>query len=175
MPIYIEEKSLPKRMLALRKILLPLSSKISAQRENSVPNSFVLGVSGQGMQNSGAYRDWRFKTNKDKYYANYTEIWNPAQGSEWRLAIAYLTIYNGPLSTGKEILSLHCDPDEPAGSAHYKYKCGPHMHVHHTDNIIKSAHIALNLPNFNLVVNDIEQLNKAFVDAVEMITKEFLS
>ena len=174
MPIYIEEKLLPKRMTTLRKILQPLSSRISAQRENSVPNSFVLGISGQGMQNSGVYRDWRFKTNKEKYYGNYTEIWNPTTSSQWRLAIAYLTIYKGPLSTGKEVLSLHCDPDEPAGSTHYKYKCGPHMHIHHIDSIIKAAHIALNMPNLNLVTNNIEQLDKAFADAIEMITHEFL-
>lgn len=175
MPIIVEENALKGRLNEVRKLLSPMSKSVNAQRDKFNTNEFILGAVSQNMSSSGPTKDWRFKTKTDGFYANYTEKWIRLQGaSEWNLVYSYLTLYNGPLVSGKEVLALHCDPNEPKNSKFYKYKCGPHMHIHHTDDIVKSAHIALNLSNYEIVVNDILQLNKAFADAISMVASEFL-
>lgn len=86
----------------------------------------------------------------------------------------YLNIFYN----SKNVLSLHCEPDEEEpqvkNSPHFEYKIGPHLHIKDPCNLFSDAHIALNLGDLNSVISDMENLNVALIRGIKMIHDQFL-
>jgi hypothetical protein len=156
----------------IRKLLKPLTKQLinATADATAEPGSIVIGVKGPGIKSTNKAADWRFKTSNEIYSGNYTEIWVPDKGL-FGLQSAYLSIFD---ENSREIIALHCDPRESKTSGLYKYKCGPHVHVSHTIPKVKKAHIALNLSDFEKVVDDIVLLDSALGKGVQMLADEIL-
>lgn len=169
MAIFLSERNLKKRALDIKSLLEPIGgSRIAAHQIEPTPNSITFGVL-NGSKTTSASKDWIFKTRNEDLVGNYREKWNRKENN-YSLCFVYLTIHDK--ESKKEILALHCDPEEPINSKYFKYKCGPHMHVAGTR--ISDAHIALNLSNHSEVISSYDSLTKALKDAIQMISDEMI-
>ncbi|MFI5395014.1 MAG: hypothetical protein ACHQ9S_05730 [Candidatus Binatia bacterium] len=110
--------------------------------------------------------------------ANYYEVWTEASKPRtWRLEKAYLHLLYLKPETGdrKELLAVHCDPNEPPSAPHASYKRGLHIHVGAAGEPIKHAHLVLNrhrLPSNSL---QISAIGTSWQDAIQMVADEILS
>jgi len=127
-------------------ILRPLSRVTTGPAcDRKTTSTYVVWGTHDGLRTGSSYRDWRFATSVLGYAANYFEIWNQLARGNWELYRAYLTIYAQDHVRGEaEFLALHCDPNEPATSAHSIYKQGPHLHIIKAEHPFPHAHLALN-------------------------------
>jgi hypothetical protein len=146
-----------KRVLKISQLLIPLIKKAHRLNCKKVPggNQQIIGVYDGATPSDISYRDWRFKTKHDDLRGNYYEIWKPndVKQDEWYLFRAYLTIYKIERISITEIMerniiALHCDPDEGEREPHAKYKQGPHLHILAADDPLPHAHISLNNPKY---------------------------
>jgi hypothetical protein len=76
--------------------------------------------------------------------------------------------------TEKEIVALHCDPNESASSKHYRYKAGPHIHMTTAESPLHHAHIALNSNELDAVLASVGGLTTALNVAVKMLDSQVL-
>lgn len=129
---------------------------------------------------------WRFTTHVPLMHGSYQERWCPVNEKRKRyyLERAYLHLYLTTQMEGeateKEILALHCDPneaDEPpdwTGVKHSKYKRGPHLHISTAEDPIPHSHFALNACHLESVLSSVESLTKAMGYAVQMLEDQVL-
>jgi hypothetical protein len=119
-------------------------------------------------------------------HGSYQERWCPVNEKRKRyyLERAYLHLYLTTQIEGeameKELLLLHCDPnetDEPVdwpGLRHSKYKRGPHLHISTAQQPIPHSHFALNACHLDSVLSSVESLTKAMEVAVQMLEDQVL-
>lgn len=144
-------------------------------------NDFVLAVH-SGSKPDLAPREWRFTTRVPKMRASYLERWVPTNEKRKRyyLMQAYLHLYwrEGPREDDeKEILALHCDPNEPGDAGtrkHALYKRGPHIHVVDSSQPLPHAHFALNVGHLSEVLRSVESLTAAVLSGVNLVRDQVL-
>ena len=143
-------------------------------------NQYIIGTYEGSSPPSVDYRNWRFNTTKDPLRANYFEIWRPSdlEQSNWYLFRAYLTIFeiDQVSRTEKELVALHCDPDEPNDAPHAKYKQGPHLHVLCATDPLQHSHIALNSSRhlYSDVLDSFKNLSEHFDEAVQLVSEQVI-
>lgn len=132
------------------------------------------------------HEQWRFTTHVPNLQGGYYERWLPVNEKRKRFYLdrAYLHLYKaareGGLVVEKEILALHCDPNEPDEPAHWhglrhsSYKRGPHLHVTVAEQPIPHSHFALNACHLDFVLRSMETLTHALRTAVRMIEDQVL-
>ncbi len=120
---------------------------------------------------------WRFPTRVPHIRASYHERWVPTdfRQEKFFLERAYLHLFiRRDERIEDEILALHCDPNEPASSRHYRYKAGPHVHMSTAEDPLHHTHIALNAGNLDDVLKSVTELTSALTIAVAMIDDQVL-
>jgi hypothetical protein len=174
---------LAKRGRRIRELLAPLvdSPRTLFFQPKSKSGDYIIGTH-EGSQPTSFYSDWRFRTIVPGFRAMYYEWWKRSEESNeesWYLYRAYLHIYkiDPAMSQESEYLLLHCDPSEPDGSPHAKYKQGPHLHIHAvTDprDPFPRAHLALNAGHLDVVLASADSLTAAIKTTVRMLREEIL-
>jgi len=118
------------------------------------------------------YRRWCFRTHVKGLRAAYFELWKPAgAGSELRLDRAYFTLMQvvGPDKPYRELLGIHCDPDDAS-----RLKKGPHLHVAHAHDPLPHCHFPLNLGHLDSILTDIAELTYAIELALGVVAEDVL-
>ncbi|MGO8735448.1 MAG: hypothetical protein ACLQVM_21935 [Terriglobia bacterium] len=117
---------------------------------------------------------------------SYQERWCPVDEKRKRYYLEraylhlYLTTHVDGEATEKEMVLLHCDPneaDEPKGwlgLRHSRYKRGPHLHISTAQQPIPHSHFALNACDLESVLSSVESLTKAMREAVQMLEDQVL-
>jgi len=187
----VEEHLLHMRPEEVRVMLRPLvRGDTTCQRRNERGRNgqpCIVLASFSGLQPpSDLVRDWRFATPVKILWGSYSERWVPAdtKGRRYFLDRAYLHLYRRARREDvneKEILALHCDPNEPdepeehRGLKHARYKRGPHIHVSTAEQPMPHSHIALNLGELPEVVKSFEKLSGAISSAIQMLTDQVIA
>lgn len=166
----------------VQRMLRPMSQQASGP-------AYQLRLADRGVQVLSAYdgtrptsefRQWRFRTKAAGLVAMYFEIWQPrdGRGVEFSLARAYLQLYElvGP-GQEKEILALHCDPDETGDEVARigRYKQGPHLHFVVAGDPFAKAHIALADGQLAEVLRSAASLTESLEGCVRLIQAELLA
>lgn len=97
-------------------------------------------------------------------------------GSDYyQLERAYLHIFF-PMPSGdeKKVLFFHCDPQEPRGSKHYRYKAAPHVHFEIAGDPWRDAHVPLCDGWQDQVLENLEAFDVAIARAVDFIADEVI-
>jgi hypothetical protein len=91
----------------------------------------------------------------------------------YQLQKAYLHIFS-PMPSGdeKEVLFLHCDPQEAPDSEHYRYKVAPHLHFEVAGYPWKDAHVPLCDGWQEQVLKNLDVLDAAIARAVDFIADQ---
>lgn len=121
--------------------------------------------------------EWRFTTRIPKVRACYYERWLPTDYRQKSLYLerAYLHLFvRGTERTEKQILALHCDPNEAESEKHFRYKAGPHLHVSTAEAPLHRSHIALNVNNLEEILRSAATITTAFSHALQMIDEQVL-
>jgi hypothetical protein len=121
--------------------------------------------------------EWRFPTRIANIRASYHERWIPTDYRRRNLFLerAYLHLFiRGPERTEKQILALHCDPNEPESERHFRYKAGPHVHMSTAGDPLHRSHIALNVDNLEEVLRSVTTITTALSQALAMIDEQVL-
>ena len=77
----------------------------------------------------------------------------------------------------KELLALHCDPNEPDDAdvlKHALYKRGPHIHVSASEQPLPHSHFALNAAHLREVLSSAEQLVQAMSKGIVLVRDQVL-
>lgn len=168
-----------KEIPTMLNILSGTRNRLSCGRVSLGTSSIIIGAHA-GSTTQLDYRMWRFPTLVSSLKGNYFEQWlDVGNNNSWYLEKAYFHIYKyyNQTEKEKEIIALHCDPNEPIDPQYkhrHRYKCGPHIHVTVTPTPMHKTHFALNLANIKNVTSDYDELMKAFKDGLIMIKEEFL-
>ncbi len=183
--IVLSQKELRKRGSKIRKLLRTISRNTdTGPSVTDIPRKkgLFIAVFDGAKPIHLDFRDWRFKTAVRSVNGAYFEHWapvNPHKPTEWLLFKAYLNLYKmkgTSIANGfEEFVCLHCDPNEPPDSDHFKYKCTPHLHISASEHPIPKAHITHNLDFRNQTLESVDSLFKFFASALLMIKEEILS
>jgi hypothetical protein len=76
--------------------------------------------------------EWRFPTKIPQIRACYYERWLATDSRRDKLYLerAYLHLFiRQEQLLEKQVLALHCDPNEAESNKHFRYKAGPHIHM----------------------------------------------
>jgi hypothetical protein len=173
----LDVEKIPGRTQEIARILAPLappSRRIACMRR--LLNRQTALVAHLGQEPSEPDPDqWRFPTRVPLIRASYYEIWQPV-GQGFCLNRAYLHLYvRKDQREEKQILALHCDPNELPSQKHYLYKAGPHVHMSAAEDPLHRAHIALNTSNLTDVLKSVGDLTFALKTAVTMVDDQVLS
>lgn len=129
---------------------------------------------------------WRFRTHVPALRGAYHERWRPVNEKRKRYYLdrAYLHLYTRTYVQGqiteKELLLLHCDPNEPGVTtdsnelSHWKYKRGPHLHISVAEQPIPHSHFALNACHLNSILSSVASLSEALEVAIKMLEDQVL-
>ncbi len=116
-------------------------------------------------------RETRFKIEKSEFKGMYYEIWRKIDKKNFELEKMYFHLLN---SEDEEYILLHCDPND-ADPTHGNYKRSPHIHIEQTqETIIKKAHLALNITDYDSIFESIDTLTKAFSEHILMIKSQII-
>lgn len=116
-------------------------------------------------------REIRFRIPNSDFKGMYYEIWRKIDRKNFELEKMYFHLFN---SENEEYLLLHCDPND-ADLTHGNYKRSPHLHIEQTpETIIKKAHLALNVTNYDAIFENIDALTQAFAEHILMIKSQIL-
>ena len=116
-------------------------------------------------------REIRFKIPNSDFMGMYYEIWRKIDKKNFELEKMYFHLFD---SENEEYILLHCDPNDP-DLTHGNYKRSPHLHIEKTEEtIIKKAHLALNITDYEAVFENIDSLTKAFAEHILMIKSQIL-
>lgn len=121
--------------------------------------------------------EWRFPTRIPEVRACYYERWLPTDFRRIKLYLdqAYLHLFvRGDHRSEKQILALHCDPNEAESSRHFRYKAGPHVHMSTAQDPLHRAHIALNIDNLDEILRSVPKVTTAFDAALTMVNDQVL-
>lgn len=176
-------KDLASRGSRIRELLAPLvnSPRTLFFQPKSKFGDYIIGTH-EGSPSTSLYSDWRFRTIAPGFRAMYYEWWKMSEEDKeewWYLYRAYLHIYklDAAQTEESEYLLLHCDPSEPDGSRHAKYKQGPHLHIHAVSDPrdpLPRAHVALNAGHLDAVLVSADSLTAAIKMSVSMLREEVL-
>jgi hypothetical protein len=164
-------------------MLTPLTGtgprRVASEPRNISGNIFIYAYS--GLRPAVDYRDWRFKTITYGIRGSYFELWKPSDEKRHRYYLdrAYLSLYLQvkALDREKELLALHCDPNEPDDAGELKhalYKRGPHIHVSAAEDPLPHSHFALNAGNLNEVLKSAESLYQAMQSGMVLLRDQVL-
>jgi hypothetical protein len=127
------------------------------------------------------YRDWRFGTTVMGIRGSYFERWIPSDEKRTRFYLdrAYLHLYwqLRAQDDEKELLALHCDPNETDDAGplrHAHYKRGPHIHVSASEYPLPHSHFALNATQLDEILSSAERLSEAFSSGVVLVRDQVL-
>jgi hypothetical protein len=187
----VEANLLFGRAMEVRKMLRPLVRGDSSccrvnDRDKEGRQCVVLGSFSGSQPSSDFVRDWRFATPVAGLWGSYFERWIPADTKEkyYYLDRAYLHLYwlaGAQDVSEREILALHCDPNEPEepanhpGLKHSRYKRGPHIHVSTAEQPMPHSHIALNLGHLPEVLASFENLTVAIRSAIQILNEQVIA
>ena len=117
-------------------------------------------------------RETRFFTCNEQFWASYYEIWKQISGTkDYELEKIYFHLYD---SDNDEYILLHCDPND-TDETHHNYKRSPHLHIEKTsETIIKKAHLALNITDYDAIFENIDTLTAAFAKHILMLKDQII-
>lgn len=173
----IDGKTLRRRPTVVSRLLRPLTDGRAVAARLSNDSRWVdaaLVVAHHA--NFDDYNQSRFRC-RGNLVANYYEVWSTKDvGKSWRLARAYLTLFEVErlAHTEREICAVHCDPEEMGRHVSERCKRGPHMHVSFARVEIKKSHIPLNYGHLDAVLGSADSITRALCDACEIIAAEVL-
>jgi hypothetical protein len=157
--------------------LIPLKQRLTCRPKTVARNNIILGVH-LGSEPSESDPDLiRFATRVPTIRAAYYERWLPMDSDlrMYYLERAYLHLYlRQGTDNEKEIIALHCDPNEPQTTPHYRYKAGPHLHMSTAPDPLPHCHIALNNADMQTVLGSLANLTDALQLAITMINDQVL-
>jgi hypothetical protein len=187
----VEAQVLYGRVTDIREMVRPLvrgdsSCRRLNERDRDGRPCIVLASFSGPQPPSDAFRDWRFATAVTNLWGSYFERWVPVdvKGRHYFLDRAYLHLYRRTRiedANDREILGLHCDPNEPNepsnydGPKHARYKRGPHIHVSTAEQPMPHSHIALDLGQLPEVLGSFENLSSAIRSAIRMLDDQVIA
>ena len=125
--------------------------------------------------------DWRFTTIVRGVRAGYYERWiaSDEKRKKYYLDRSYLHLYRSGTDelSEREILALHCDPNEPDDTGELKhaiYKRGPHVHVTAFDQPLPHSHFAHNLGELDSILGSMLSLHRAVSTGIVMLRDQVL-
>lgn len=176
----LEIEKIAGREREIGRLLRPLAppKKSFFCRPRLLDRRLVLSASLTGTEPTDPDPDqWRFTTRIAGIRASYHEIWLPTdfRQKSFFLDRAYLHLFiRRDERIEEEILALHCDPNEPASSKHYRYKAGPHIHMTTAEDPLPHTHIALNASDFDRVLRSVADLMASLEVAISMVNDQVL-
>jgi hypothetical protein len=177
----IEASTLANRTREIQQLLSPLVARrtvLMVEIVERVPLVTLAAYSGG--RTPQHHHEWRFNTRVDGIRGGYYERWQPVDSTRRRYCFerGYLHLFRrvGPAreSTEKQVLALHCDPNEERDAPHALYKIGPHLHVSAAEPPLNAAHIALNYSHLDEVLGSFERLSVAFSNSITMVNEQVL-
>lgn len=179
--LFVSESGLDRRRKKLPKRLKPLISDVSYIQAAYQPlGSYGKAIAvRQGQKGPLSFQDWRVSLIAYDISIGYFEIWQyqklKAVPSAFLLHKAYLHVYlPSPSGVDQELLFLHCDPQEPKESFHYRYKIAPHLHFKIAPRPWNDAHVPLFDGRQEEILQSLEDLDEAIDRAIDFIADEFL-
>jgi hypothetical protein len=175
----LEAEKIPGRALYVVRLLRAIAPPLQrvACRPRWIDRQVVLSAYVGSEPTDPDPDDWRFPTKIPGIRACYYERWFPTDFRRTRLYLdrAYLHLFIHPEhNTEKQVLALHCDPNEAETSKHFVYKAGPHIHMSTAEHPLDRTHIALNTSNLAAVLKSVQDLTSAFETAVKMVEEQVL-
>lgn len=144
----------------------------------------------QGQKGALSYDRCRISLRGVELSVAYFEIWQyvgalkrkrgkrsrSQSGSDYfQLERVYLHIFlPTPSGDEKKVLFLHCEPQEPRGSKHFRYKTAPHVHFEIAGDPWRDAHVPLCDGWQDQVLQNLETLDAAIARAVDFIADEVI-
>jgi len=179
--LFLSEGDLNRRRLNLParfKCLTPDPSYIQAAFRPVGRYTKAIAIH-QGQRMPLPYEQWRVTLMTLNVSVGYFEIWqyssHPGTPPHYLLQRAYLHIYlRGGLGGEQDLLFLHCDPQEPEDSLHYRYKVAPHLHLEIAGAPWKDAHVPLCDGWQKEVLRSLDDLDKAIARGIQFIADQFL-
>ena len=117
----------------------------------------------------------RVRSKAATVFLNFYEVWIPSSNSTaYFLERSYLHIHEQAHRTAQDsqLLCLHCDPAISNGTASYRLKRAPHLHVGGTNPNISRSHIGLCLNDDEFGGQTVDQLTATLRLAIDMISTE---
>jgi len=136
----------------------------------------AIAIHGGGHKDS-SYENWRVSLSEQQVSLCYYEIWEyqkvKHRGICYVLNRAYLHLYLlHPSENEKDLIFLHCDPQEPEGAEHYRFKVAPHVHFGIAGNPWKIAHIPLCDGWQDKALQSVDTLDEALKRGMEFIVNQ---
>jgi hypothetical protein len=177
----IDVDALPSRGHEICEMLTPIAGKVRLAYRIVPHRSEVMIAVHTGDAPEFDVTDWRFSTVVRGIRAAYHERWIAVDEKRQRFYIerAYLHLYRrrADESDEREIVALHCDPNEPDDSGvlkHAVYKRGPHIHVTASEQPFPHSHIALNSAQIGEVLKSVDSLHNAVAAGVVLLRDQVL-
>lgn len=167
-----ELKDRGKSLCSRLKRCLPDKPFIFSALQSININTVALAIY-QGQKRDLSYKNWRINIGCFKIAISYYEIWQRQRSNRrycYLLNKAYLHVYlPHPTENEKDLIHLHCDPQEPEDSEHYRFKVAPHLHFEIAGDPWKNAHIPLCDGWQQMVLENISSLDDAIVRAIDFL------
>ncbi len=176
--IKIPEKDLRKRIREIQNLLPPLCAgrQVPCQFYKNIVSGGRVIAAHDGDPTDSDYLGWKFRSFAGPLWCQYYEIWKPKNGNLWHLIRAYLNIYKIDPNTHslKEIICIHCDPNDESDEPMRTFKRGPHLHVKAANEPLPKCHFPLNLDSLNRILSSRSLMTRAFEQAIKVVCKEVL-
>lgn len=177
--LFLSEAKLEERRKGIAERLraaIPGLPFISAEFQPVGVYTKVIGVN-QGHHRIGSYSNWRVSLVDHPVSIGYFEVWQYKQDQRRRgrylLLKAYLHVYLAfSPENEKQMIFLHCDPQEQQDSDHFRHKVAPHIHVQIAGSPWSDAHIPLCDGWQDEVLASLDSLDRAFTRGIEFIVNE---
>ena len=169
------------RQPAIRQMLQPLlktPEDVWVRSHQIGRDGLVWAAVQRNSSAEGDYTEWLFRTNLPDLYANYYERWQRfiSNGQDkWYLERTYIHFHllDRSTRTRREVLLLHCDPNE--NREHAEYKQSPHLHILTAPEPWPHAHLALNVGYLPLMLKDASSLTLNLQKVIAMLKDQVLS
>jgi hypothetical protein len=142
-----------------------------------VDKSYILATF-DGSKLNDVYRDWRFSSYRHGFRCMYFEEWVPVDANKkaWLLKQMAFSLFRILPNIRKEVevLAIHCEPLEPDGQQHIRYKRGLHLHVVLAQQPIPHAHFSINDGFVSNVMSNINSFSDALKSALEMVNDQVI-
>ncbi len=119
-------------------------------------------------------REWLFKTHTNNIWAKYHELWLPESGTKSLiLTKVYLTLSLGKESGLRDLICLHCDPNENSNDYFVICQHNPHLHIKAADAPLHRSHFPLSITE-EKILNSLESITNSFEKAIKILNYEVL-
>lgn len=178
--IVIDISQLTKRVTTVRKLLSPLRGGTVPCYLRPAPRQYgechILAAC-QKQEIGISFEEWQFRTLVKDLWCQYYELWRPIGQTDKRfLERIYLNILHLNYHHNFEkVVSIHCDPNEKGSEPQSSYKRGPHLHIQKSESPLNQCHFPLNYSHLKIVLSSIDNVTKAFNDAIQILRHEVLS